>query len=129
MRKITLKITSIFLGLFFVFPQITKAEIIQNFYSEINVLPDSSLIINERITYDFEKSLRVGIYRDIPLSNKAGKNIVVNVISVTDDNAEPYKFSTTTKYQVPVVQLDYSLVSVKFYLQIHCKRSLFGGLL
>lgn len=96
MQKVTLRIISIFFGLFFVFPQVSRAEIIQNFYSEINVLPDSSLIINERITYDFEKALRIGIYRDIPLSNKAGKNIIVDVISVTDDNGQPYKFSTTT---------------------------------
>lgn len=97
MKKTTLSVISILLGLFFLSPDISSAEVIKNFSVGLTVLPDSSLIVNERITYDFEDSLRRGIYRTIPRENDKGQSIEVSVISVTDDESNKYKFETSIK--------------------------------
>jgi uncharacterized membrane protein YgcG len=96
MKKIrtTLSISFLFLGLFFVFTSIAKAEVIRDFSSTINVLPDSSILVNENITYDFEKTIHHGILRVIPLLNSKNEPIEVKVISVTNEKDEPYQFTT-----------------------------------
>ena len=98
--KITLLMTFIVLGLFFVFTPVVKAEVIKDFSSTINVLPDSSVLINERITYDFEGSIRRGIFRTILLKNSKDEKIEIKVVSVTNEKNEPYLFSTSTNGDV-----------------------------
>lgn len=93
-------IVKILSGIFLIFPYSASAEVIRNFTTEIGVFPDSSLVVEERIIYDFEKSLRHGINRDIVLSNNDGKLIEVEVISVTDADKNPFKFTTSTKENV-----------------------------
>jgi hypothetical protein len=96
MKKIrtTLLINFIFLGLFFVLAHTAHADIIHDFSSTINVLPDSSILVNENINYDFEKNIRHGIFRDILLTNSKKEPITINVVSVTNEKKEPYIFDT-----------------------------------
>jgi len=93
--KTTLILCIIFLGLFFVFTNRAHAEVIHDFNSTINVLADSSILVNEKINYDFEGALRHGIYRTIPLINSKGQPIEVKVISVTDEKGSAYKYNET----------------------------------
>lgn len=97
MKKVALPITFIIFGILIAFPSYVRAEIIRNFTSDISVLPDSSLIVKEKITYDFEGALRHGISRDIPILNKDGKKIEINVLSVTDKDDKTVKFVTSVK--------------------------------
>jgi uncharacterized membrane protein len=91
--KTTLLISLIFIGLFFVFTQKVRAEFIVDFNSTINVLPDSSLLVKEKISYDFEKSIKHGIFRSILLHNSKKEPIEIRVISVTDQNGKSYEFT------------------------------------
>ena len=100
MRKIIFSITTIIFGALIFFPDIAKAEIIRSFSSDISVMPDASLVVKEKIIYDFENVLRHGIFRDIPLRNKEGKNIEIEILSVTDKEGSPQKYSASTKNQI-----------------------------
>jgi len=92
--KITLLNILIFFGLFFVLSTTVHAEVIRDFDSTINVLPDSSILVNEKITYDFEDSIRHGIFRNITLLNSKGESMEIKVVSVTNELEEPYQFTT-----------------------------------
>lgn len=100
MRKIIFSITTIIFGALIFFPDIAKAEIIRSFSSDISVMPDASLVVKEKIIYDFENVLRHGIFRDIPLRNKEGKNIEIEILSVTDKDGKPQKYFSSTKNHV-----------------------------
>jgi len=100
MKKTFFSIITIIFGVLAFYPCVTNAEIIRSFSSDITVMPDSSLVIKEKIVYDFENALRHGIYRDIPLKNKEGENIEIEVLSVTDKDDKPQVFTTSTKNQV-----------------------------
>lgn len=91
--KITLLISLLFFGLFFICSGKANAEIIRNFSTTINVLPDSSILVNDNIVYDFETAIRHGIFRTIPLKNSKNEDIEVNVVSVLDSNSNAYKFT------------------------------------
>ena len=71
------------------------SEKIKNFFVEITVNKDSSLIIKESILYDFGSNLKHGIYRDIPI-----KDIKIKVLKVVDefDNPYPFKVSKESGY-------------------------------
>ncbi len=99
MKKTIQTLSIIFFGLFLILPKISFAEFVRDFYSEINILPDSSFVVRENIVYDFDDSMRRGIYRYIPLSLN-GKNIHINIISVKDDNGQNYKYTTEYKDSV-----------------------------
>jgi hypothetical protein len=103
--KTTLCISLLFFGLFFVFTPIAKAEVIRDFNSTITVLPDSSILVNEKITYNFESSIRHGIYRNIPLKNSKNEIMDVHVISVKDDMGEAYKFTESNSNEVLTIKI------------------------
>lgn len=105
MKKVAPFIAFIASGILFVFPSFVNAEIIRNFTSEIGVFPDSSLLITEKITYDFEGALRHGIYRDIPLKNKDNESLEIEVLSVLDKDNKPYKFTTGVKDRVLSIKI------------------------
>ncbi|MFA6251379.1 MAG: DUF2207 domain-containing protein [Candidatus Paceibacterota bacterium] len=94
--KITLWNILIFFGLFFVLSSSVHAEITHDFSATINVLPDSSILVKEKINYDFEKNIRHGIFRTIPLLNSKNEPIEVKVISVTNELDKPYQFTLDT---------------------------------
>lgn len=117
--KTTLLASLLFLGLFFVFSQTVNAEVIKNFTSTINVLPDSSILVNEKIEYDFETSIKHGIFRTIPLKSNLGTPIKVDVISVLDSNGGEHNFTTSTKNKVLTIQIgdaDKMISGIKDYI-------------
>lgn len=99
------KIIVIFLFLIFFFiPQASLAvEKIDNFEVFIAIDEDSSINVEEKITYDFGSAQRHGIYRDIPIEYKArgGRyNLRISNIKVTDEQGDKYnhKISYPGKY-------------------------------
>jgi uncharacterized membrane protein len=67
-----------------------SSEKIKNFFVEITVNKDSSLIIKESILYDFGEIFKHGIYRTIPL-----KDIKIKVLKVVDEFDYPYPFKVS----------------------------------
>ncbi|MEI7819221.1 MAG: DUF2207 domain-containing protein, partial [bacterium] len=51
--------------------QVAHAEVVRDFRSDITINQDGSALITETILYDFESANRHGIFRDIPIVNKA----------------------------------------------------------
>lgn len=84
---------------FIAFPKNTfAAEVINSFYSRIEVNQDTSLTITEQIDYNTTIS-KHGIYRYIPVSyNKNGKKEVLPItdVTVTDDKGIPIPFTRST---------------------------------
>jgi len=91
-QKIIPLISLFFLGLFFVFNDVS-ADIIKDFHSEIKINSDSSVLIQEKIIYDFEGIEKHGIYRTIPLKNYKNKKTKIEVISVVDENSNQFNFT------------------------------------
>jgi len=81
----------------FVFYQVVKAEteVIKNFDVNINIQKDGSLIVREKIVYDFGTNQRHGIFRDIPLTSVNGPELNIKVIEVKDELSNPYKYTTS----------------------------------
>jgi len=129
MKKAALSITFIFLGLFFAFSGTSRAEIIRDFSTEINVLPDSTLLVKERISYDFENSIRRGIYRYIPLKNTKGDRIKIKVISVKDLDDVEYSFTTETKNNVLNIKIGDTGKIVSGVKVYNINYQVFGGIL
>lgn len=79
------------------FPGLVRAETVTSFDVDMEVQEDTSLNVEERITYDFEESSRHGIYRDIPYRYETPygtRSIHIDVVSVTkDDVSEPFETS------------------------------------
>ncbi len=118
MRKITLFNIIIFLGLFFIFIPKVHAEVIRDFNSVITVLPDSSVFVDEKITYDFEKMIRHGIFRSIPLLNSKSEPMSIEVVSVTDEDNNAYIYTTSVENKMLVVKIgdpDKMISGVKIY--------------
>ena len=103
--KITLWSSLLFFGLFFVFTSTAHAEVIRDFSSTINVLPDSSIFVQEKITYDFEFSIRHGIERDISLLNSKKEPIIIDDISVIDGNKNASKFTTNRNKNLLTIKI------------------------
>ena len=86
--KTTLWISLLFFGLFFVSSGKVNAEVIRNFDSQIKINSDSSVLVTEKIEYDFGVTERHGIYRNIPIDyaiSAGNKSISIGVESVTID--------------------------------------------
>lgn len=103
--KITLLISLLFFGLFFVFTSKVSAEVIRDFSSTINVMPDSSIIVKEKISYDFEDVLRHGITRTIPLFNSKNEPIKIEIISVALNDNDNYKFTTDITNNILTIKI------------------------
>jgi len=116
--KITLWTSLLFFGLFFVFTSKVSAEVIRDFSSTINVMPDSSIILEEKISYDFEDVLRRGIIRTIPLFNSKNEPIKIEVISVTLDGSNFDKFTTDitdNKLTIKIIDSSRFISGIKEY--------------
>ena len=96
MRKLKtiLQVIFISLGLFLVLGQVSSAEIIRSYDSNIVLNTDSSFNVEERIFYDFEEENKHGIFRIIPLKNSNNNLIKIDGISVIDEKNIPFKFTT-----------------------------------
>ena len=86
--------------LFFLFPLASHAqsEKVIDFSTDIVINQDSSLVVNEQITYDFGTEQRHGIYRDIieKYQRDSGNYYIdINVISVTDDKGNVWPYETS----------------------------------
>ena len=101
MKKIIL---TTFIGLFLFIPTSFARDVISDWYiknlkTEIVVNIDSSLLITEYITADCGNlPNKHGIFRTVPLQTKTPEKTIsspVKLISITDFNGVPYKYSTT----------------------------------
>ena len=107
----------IILSLLFTFHITLASEKIDDFSTLIKINRNSSLNIEENITYDFDNSFgRHGIYRDIPIRYKArggNYNLSISNISVVDRSGNPYKFKILNngKYKRIKIGNPYSYVS------------------
>jgi len=96
-------------------------EKIDNFETTIQLNQDSSLVIEEKITYDFGQALRHGIYRDIIIKYKArggNYNLRVSDIKVVDENDQPYNFEVSypNKYvRIKIGDADKEISGRKIY--------------
>lgn len=87
-----------FLGAFFMMDYTANAEIIHDYQVEIELFEDGSAEVVEKIHYDFEDYERRGIIRDLPVFYGSGMDSVeipVEVLSVTNENDEPYEYLVT----------------------------------
>lgn len=89
-------------SLFLLFPLATQAqaEKINDFNTDIVINQDSSLVVTEKITYDFDSLEKHGIYWDIieKYQRDSGNYYIdINVISVTDDKGNVWPYQTSTQ--------------------------------
>lgn len=89
----------IFVFILLVLPTSVFAEEISNFFVDIKVNQDSSIIVEETIMYDFGDLQRHGIYRDIQYKYKAGGGnykLDIKVLSVSDGEKD-LKYTTSRR--------------------------------
>ncbi|MBT5016280.1 DUF2207 domain-containing protein [Candidatus Peregrinibacteria bacterium] len=85
---------SVTLGVVFfctLFPSLALAEYVDYFHSNIEIFENSTIHVTETIVYDFETEEHRGIFRDILETFDDNTKI----ISVTDENGEPYPYEAT----------------------------------
>lgn len=76
----------------------STGEAIKNFAADITVQADSSIRVEERLSYDFGTNQRRGIFRDIPVKyerNGSNFNVRISDVNVKRDSALPEPFTTT----------------------------------
>jgi uncharacterized membrane protein len=95
-KIIDIAIICIFL-LSFVFYQIVKAEteLIKNFDVNITIQKDGSLLVTEKIVYDFGTNQRHGIFRNIPLKSANGPQLYIEVLEVKDEDGKSYQYTSS----------------------------------
>lgn len=74
-------------------------ENINSYQAEITVNADSSIMVLEKIQYDFGQEQRHGIFRDIPVRyERSGYNYNLRIsdVLVVDELNQPYKFEAST---------------------------------
>lgn len=75
-----------------------ELEQIQSFSSRIEINPDASVQVQEKIVYDFGENQRHGIFRDIPVdyeTSTGNYSLRITVESVTDGLGRSYQFTTS----------------------------------
>lgn len=104
------------------FPQISRAEKIDDFQVDIRINKDASIDVSERILYDFENAQRHGIFRDIPVEYQArggNFNLRLSDILVADERGEPYNFSVSNvgdNRQIKIGDADLLVSGKKTYI-------------
>ncbi|MCX6730389.1 MAG: DUF2207 domain-containing protein [Candidatus Roizmanbacteria bacterium] len=98
MKKTIFSITlSIFFLFFGHFP--VHAEIIRSYDSQITIQKEGTMLVEEKINYDYEDAYKHGIYREIPVikKNSDGKEyeLSVKVESVKDEQGASYGYSSS----------------------------------
>ena len=99
--------TSVLFGLLLLFliafPASAKDRRLLKFYSEIDVLPNSSVDVTENITFQFIGGPWQGIYRTIPVeyAGPRGLNysLFVDVKRITDENGNRLRYETSRERQ------------------------------
>ncbi len=80
-----------------IFTSSVRAEMIRGYDSQITIQKDGTIMVQEKIDYDFEYLYKHGIYREIPFvkKNSEGKEfeMSVRVQSVTDERGTSYSHS------------------------------------
>ena len=71
---------------FFIKPQISFAEVIHSFDVNITAHKDGTMDVTETINYDFQSSIKHGIYRYIPLYSKVGD--LYRILNIQDIKVE-----------------------------------------
>lgn len=91
-------VISLLFNLFISPTSLYAAEFVNSFDADITINEDSSITVKELIDRTFEGPDRHGIIRKIPLSKKNIEDktylIETEVISVTDENGNPYNYTT-----------------------------------
>jgi uncharacterized membrane protein len=81
------------------FPSSVFAEEITGFSATYSIQKQGTVLVEERIQYDFGTAIRHGIYRNIPCitTNTEGKKfrMVVDNVRVLDENGKPYTSQIT----------------------------------
>lgn len=74
-----------------------SAESIRDFSVTADVRADASILVEERIRYDFGELDKHGIYRDIPVKYETPygnrQSLIIDVESVTDGTGRPYEYA------------------------------------
>ncbi len=65
-------------------------ESISDFSVKVEVLKNSTLLLEEKIVYNFSSNYRHGIYRDIP-----SKDVLIRVKKVLDNTSEPWQYQVS----------------------------------
>lgn len=106
MKKTALKTSLLTLGLFFLLTSIVSADTINDFRITLTVRSDSTVLVQEKITYDFGTSFsRHGIFRTIPLRNAKNEPINITAITVTNQEGIPYKFVTSISNDILTIKI------------------------
>jgi uncharacterized membrane protein len=115
MKNKIINIAIIYIFLFsFVFYQVVKAEteVIKNFDVNINIQKDGSLLVTEKIVYDFGTNQRHGIFRKIPLTSVNGPKLKIEVLEVKDESGKPYKYTTSITNNILKIKIGYPNIFV-----------------
>lgn len=104
-------------------PVVAAAEVIPAFNSLYDIKDDGSVVVTERITYDFEGEERHGIFRNLILSHPDGPTawykrrvVELDVLSVTRDGIdEPYEISGDTKKEIKIGDADITMAGPHVY--------------
>jgi uncharacterized membrane protein YgcG len=106
-----------------------EAEVIKEFRSDIRLEGDSSAIIEETITMDFQGAERHGILRQIPVSvtrKQVPYTIDFKVISITDQSDKPLHYQETrdsSEVDLKIGQPDVLVTGIQLYkIKYQAKR-------
>lgn len=116
------------IGFYFFQAPLVWAEIIKDFSSTIKINEDSSILIEERIKYDFGSDEKHGIYREIPLKNSKGWQIKIKNVSVTDGNGESYSFSEDISNNKKIIKIGHKEEYVTGVKEYNISYQVFGAI-
>ena len=85
----------VFAAFCFTFPAFVRAEGIDSFDGHLAIQKNGTVLVTERITYDFGADQKHGIYRTIPLASPNGPAIAVSDVNVADPQGDPYPFTVS----------------------------------
>jgi uncharacterized membrane protein YgcG len=124
MRKLVL--VFIIMCLVSVLPQPVHAQAVEHipyFGTAIQAKEDGSILVVERIQYDFGSAYRHGIYRTIPYlihgKNDDKYKMDIRVNSVTDDKGIAYRYSTSSSLEEIILKIgdpDRTITGEHFYI-------------
>ena len=101
--RVVTAVCVLLLLVFFASPASSKERRLLKFYSEIDVLADSSVDVTENITFQFIGGPWQGIYRTIPIeyAGPRGLNysLFVDVKRITDEGGNKLRFETSRERQ------------------------------
>ena len=85
----------------------SNGYVITNFTSEISIEKDTSLSVKETVTVNFPYE-KHGIFRNIPVIYSANGRTIrtkLDLISVTDENGAPYKYSLSKYFRSAQIKI------------------------